>query len=79
MEVVGQRLLPIKFEASKFKKFNAFRSVISLGISPSNLLLDRSMFVTNPKKFLYSSPLPFSQSSTLTKRAKVCCYLSCQL
>uniref|UniRef100_A0A0R0FSP9 Uncharacterized protein n=1 Tax=Glycine max TaxID=3847 RepID=A0A0R0FSP9_SOYBN len=60
------RLLPIKLEASKFKKFNPFRSVISLGISPNNLLLDRSILVTKPRMFRYSSPLPFSHSSTLT-------------
>ncbi|KAG4941718.1 hypothetical protein JHK87_045589 [Glycine soja] len=57
---------PINWLWDKFKKFNPFRSVISLGISPNNLFLDRSILVTKPRMFRYSSPLPFSHSSTLT-------------
>ena len=48
---------PINWLWDKFKKFNPFRSVISLGISPNNLLLDRSILVTKPRMFPYSSPL----------------------
>lgn len=50
---------PVKLFLGRFKEINPTRLVTSSGISPYNLLLERSILFTSPSVFRYSESFHF--------------------